>query len=94
MQQFHAPEYIKYIKKITPSTVRSLSTGAAAPQFHIGESDCPIFEGLFPFAQISCGGSIDAAVMLNNGNADICINWAGNRALKSRRPASRQERRS
>ena len=44
---------------------------------HIGESDCPAFEGLYSFAQISCGGSIDAAVMLNNGNADICINWAG-----------------
>ena len=44
---------------------------------HIGESDCPAFQGLYSFAQISCGGSIDAAVMLNNGKADICINWAG-----------------
>jgi len=61
---------------------------------HIGESDCPVFEGLFNFAQISCGASIDSAVMLNNDDADICINWAGKGLGNNRRTASCKERRS
>ena len=32
---------------------------------------------MFDLAQISTGGSIDAAVMLNHRMADVCINWAG-----------------
>ena len=44
---------------------------------NIGECDCPTFEGLYTFAQISAGGSIDAAIKLNHKKSDICINWAG-----------------
>lgn len=44
---------------------------------NIGETDCPVFEGLYNFGQISAGGSIDAAIKLNHGKSDICINWAG-----------------
>ena len=36
-----------------------------------------MFPGLFEFSQISCGGSIDAAIKLNHRSSDICINWAG-----------------
>ena len=32
---------------------------------------------MFDLAQISTGGSIDAAIMLNHRMADVCINWAG-----------------
>jgi histone deacetylase 1/2 len=46
-------------------------------RFKVGENDCPLFPGLFEFSQISCGGSIDAAIKLNHRSSDICINWAG-----------------
>ena len=39
--------------------------------------DCPIFEGMFDFSQISAGGSLAAAIKLNKQESDICINWAG-----------------
>ena len=32
---------------------------------------------MWDLAQISTGGSIDAAVMLNHKMTDVCINWAG-----------------
>ena len=35
-------------------------------KFNVGENDCPWFPGLFEFSQISCGGSIDAAIKLNH----------------------------
>ena len=46
-------------------------------KFNVGENDCPWFPGLFEFSQISCGGSIDAAIKLNHRSSDLCINWAG-----------------
>lgn len=46
-------------------------------RFNVGENDCPWFPGIFEFSQISCGGSIDAAIKLNHKSSDICINWAG-----------------
>lgn len=48
-------------------------------RFGIGtsERDCPVFDGLYNFCQISAGSSIAAAVNLNKEESDICINWAG-----------------
>lgn len=43
---------------------------------NVGE-DCPVFDGVYEYCQISAGGSIAAAVKLNHGAADIAINWAG-----------------
>ena len=77
MEQFHNKDYVKYIKNISPMAHRDLCVGTDGPKYNIGESDCPAFCGVYNFSQISCGGSIDAAVMLNHGEADICINWAG-----------------
>lgn len=45
-------------------------------KFNVGE-DCPIVDGLFEYCQISAGGSIAGATKLNNGLADIAVNWAG-----------------
>ena len=39
--------------------------------------DCPVFDGLFKFCQMYTGGSVGGARKLNQGNADICVNWAG-----------------
>ncbi|KAL4491480.1 hypothetical protein ABPG72_008136 [Tetrahymena utriculariae] len=40
-------------------------------------SDCPGFEGLYNFCQISAGGSLDCASMIINQQSDIAINWGG-----------------
>jgi len=45
-------------------------------RFNVGE-DCPVFDGLFEFCQIYTSGSIGGAIRLNEGLADIAINWAG-----------------
>lgn len=51
---------------------------AAAQRFNVGEmTDCPVFDGLYEFCQAYTGASLDGAVRLNHGAADICINWAG-----------------
>jgi histone deacetylase 1/2 len=45
-------------------------------RFNVGE-DCPVFDGMFEFCQISAGGSIGGAIHLNRKNADVAVNWAG-----------------
>lgn len=39
--------------------------------------DCPVFDGVFEFCQLSCGGSLAAATKINSKVADIAINWMG-----------------
>ena len=36
-----------------------------------------VFDGLYNFCQAYSGGSIDGAMRLNHGLADVAINWAG-----------------
>uniref|UniRef100_A0A3Q0RAM7 Histone deacetylase 2 n=1 Tax=Amphilophus citrinellus TaxID=61819 RepID=A0A3Q0RAM7_AMPCI len=44
--------------------------------FNVGE-DCPVFDGLFEFCQLSAGGSAAGSVKLNRQQTDIAVNWAG-----------------
>lgn len=46
------------------------------PSVNVGE-DCPVFDGLYEFCQLSSGGSIAGAVKLNKQACDLAINWAG-----------------
>lgn len=47
-------------------------------KFKVGEStDCPAFNGLYNYCQISSGASIDAASLLLNGEANVAINFGG-----------------
>ena len=43
---------------------------------NVGE-DCPVFDGLYEFCQLSAGGSVAGAVKLNKQQTDIAVNWAG-----------------
>ena len=36
-----------------------------------------MFDGLFQYNQIATGGSYGGAVRLNQGQADVAINWSG-----------------
>ncbi|WFD30192.1 histone deacetylase [Malassezia sp. CBS 17886] len=89
MTRFHTDEYVDFLKRVTPETVRDLSGDGTrcTTRVLIGE-DCPAFDGLFEFCQISCGGSIAAANRLNAGLADVAVNWSGGLHHAKKREAS------
>lgn len=74
LTRFHSDDYINFLRLITPDNmgdyIRQLQ------RFNVGE-DCPVFDGLYEFCQLSASGSIGGAIQLNQGKADIAINWAG-----------------
>ncbi|OHT11437.1 putative histone deacetylase 1-A [Tritrichomonas foetus] len=74
MTRFHTDEYIKFLLTATPTN--SAQEEDITNKFNIND-DSPVFPGLYEFCQISAGGSICAAQQLNDGKADIAINWAG-----------------
>lgn len=74
MSKFHSDDYVDFLKKITPDNMQEYSTQLS--RFNVGE-DCPVFDGLYQYCQISAGGSVSGAVRLNHNQADIAINWAG-----------------
>lgn len=74
MTKFHSDDYIAFLKMITPQNMHDHIK--QLQRFNVGE-DCPVFDGLYEFCQLSTGGSIGGAVKLNMGKADIAVNWAG-----------------
>lgn len=70
-----------------PSLVPLTDAPHASHAVLIGE-DCPAFSGLFEFCTISAGGSIAAATSINDGTADVAINWAGGLHHAKKREAS------
>lgn len=91
MTRFHTPEYIDFLRRVTPDPAALISgLGAASnkktealnqnlmQKFNVGEyTDCPIFDGLYEFCSIHTGASIDGACKLNQQACDIAINWSG-----------------
>lgn len=74
MTKFHSDEYVSFLRDVSPD-----ATDATQPdmtRFNVGE-DCPVFDGLYEFCQLSAGGSLAGAAKLNCNQADIAINWAG-----------------
>jgi len=74
MTKFHSDDYINFLRIITPDNMHEHTK--QLQRFYVGE-DCPVFDGLFQFCQLTTGGSLGGAVRLNQGLADIAINWAG-----------------
>jgi histone deacetylase 1/2 len=74
LTRFHTDEYIEFLQMATPENTQSMA--GLCDRFCVGE-DSPIFDGLFEFSQISAGGSLSGARWLNEGRADVAINWAG-----------------
>ncbi|KAK4524976.1 hypothetical protein GAYE_SCF07G2880 [Galdieria yellowstonensis] len=72
--RFHSDSYINFLKTANPEKVWDMNTSIR--KFNVCE-DCPVFDGLWEFCQISAGGSLAAASELNSGRADIAINWSG-----------------
>uniref|UniRef100_A0A2K6PSA4 Histone deacetylase 1 n=1 Tax=Rhinopithecus roxellana TaxID=61622 RepID=A0A2K6PSA4_RHIRO len=74
MTSHHSDDYIKFLHSIRPDNMSEYSK--QMQRFNIGE-DCPVFDGLFEFCQLSTGGSVASAVKLNKQQTDIAVNWAG-----------------
>lgn len=75
MTRFHTDDYIDFLRRVTPETVNNFH--AACERHAVGDQDCPVFDGMFGLAQISAGGSMEAAARINIGDCDTAINWAG-----------------
>jgi histone deacetylase 1/2 len=74
MTKFHSDDYIKFLRSIRPDNMSEFNK--QMQRFNVGE-DCPVFDGLYEFCQLSTGGSIAGAVKLNKQATDIAINWSG-----------------
>lgn len=74
MTKYHADDYIDFLRLVSPDNMAEYSKQLI--RFNVGE-DCPVFDGMFQFCQISAGGSLGGAVKLNAGECDIAVNWAG-----------------
>ncbi len=73
LTNFHSKEYINYLQSVSAKK----DEFSIHKQYNVGETDCPAFSGLIDFSEISSGGSIDGAKLLNKEETDIAINWAG-----------------
>ncbi|KAH8408422.1 hypothetical protein KR215_005431 [Drosophila sulfurigaster] len=74
MTKFHSDEYVRFLRSIRPDNMTEYNK--QMQRFNVGE-DCPVFDGLYEFCQLSAGGSVAAAVKLNKQASEICINWGG-----------------
>ncbi|KAI9099314.1 hypothetical protein DFS34DRAFT_64267 [Phlyctochytrium arcticum] len=72
---FHADDYVEFLKRVNVDNVSRYSTHLT--RYNIGVEDCPVFDGVFDFCQIYTGASLEAARKLQQGVADIAVNWSG-----------------
>ncbi|KAK4264381.1 hypothetical protein QN277_025567 [Acacia crassicarpa] len=77
ISRFHTQDYVDFLSTVSPQSIEGNACFRKLRRFNLDQEDCPIFNGLFDFSQASAGGSIGAAAILNRGDADIAINWAG-----------------
>lgn len=74
LQAFHSPEYIEFLKRVTPDNAAHLEH--QLKRFNVGD-DCPVFDGVYRYCQLYSGGTIDGARKLCHQEFDIAINWSG-----------------
>jgi len=74
MTKYHSDEYIRFLRSIRPDNMNEYNK--QMQKFNVGE-DCPVFDGLYEFCQLSTGGSVAGAVKLNKQACDIAVNWGG-----------------
>jgi len=74
MTNFHADDYIEFLQNVNPNNEHNYPR--EVERFNV-DMDCPVFDGLWKFCQLSSGASVGGAYQLNTGSADIVVNWAG-----------------
>eukprot|EP01138_Halocafeteria_seosinensis_P016232 gb/GECG01016562.1/.p1 GENE.gb/GECG01016562.1/~~gb/GECG01016562.1/.p1 ORF type:complete len:128 (+),score=10.11 gb/GECG01016562.1/:1-384(+) len=55
MTRFHSDDYINFLRSVSPDNLHERLR--ELQKFNVGE-DCPVFDGLFEFCQLSCSGSM------------------------------------
>lgn len=73
LADFHAEDYLEQLQM---AKVMAPNDDDRLP-YNLGNSDCPVFDGLFNYCSMYSGASIDAARKLCNNQSDIAINWSG-----------------
>ena len=76
MSLFHSPDYIDFMRRVTPDNQHEPQFAKQLQRFTVGE-DCPVFDGLYDYCRVYSGGTIDGAMKLNHGLTDVAINWSG-----------------
>jgi acetoin utilization protein AcuC len=78
---FHGADYIEMLKAVNGG--RSMP---GADYFGLGPGDNPVFRGLYDWSRLVAGASLQSALMVEGGEADIAFNIAGglHHALSSR----------
>ena len=71
MTQFHAADYIDFIKRVTPDNQHEFA------KQHGTVVTTSRLDGLHDYCRVYAGGSIDGAKKLNHGLTDVAINWSG-----------------
>lgn len=66
--RFHTKDYLEFLRVANPDAISARFDTCF---------DSPVFYGIYEFCRLSAGGSIAAARQINNGTADVAINWAG-----------------
>lgn len=68
MKKFHTEEYVDFLLTINPDNMGMMSQQMKEHNVgFVGQYDCPVFDGIFPFCQIQAGASLDGAAKLIDG---------------------------
>lgn len=72
MEKFHSARYLRALKNAVDGDQTDENRAMG-----IGSADCPIFEGLYDYAVLACGGTLIATKMILDGSAEVAFNPSG-----------------
>ena len=72
LETFHIPEYLDALQDAAAGhlTIEALHMG-------IGTADCPVFRGMYAYADLACGATVQGADLLLAGEVDVAFNPSG-----------------
>ena len=74
---FHSQEYIDFLSRVTTDNMSSYTRELEKFSVGLANGDTPLFGGMYEFCRRYTGGSLSAACHMNQGLADVTVNWAG-----------------
>lgn len=69
---FHAPDYLQTLKEFSAS-----ATPRANFRFGLGDVENPVFPGVYDWARLGCGGTMEAARLVADGEVQVAFSMAG-----------------
>jgi len=69
---FHTARYLDALQQAPSGAL-----GAAMFEMGLGTPDCPVFKGMYEYAALAAGASLQAADLLEAGEADVAFNPSG-----------------